>query len=1333
MNSKLRLGLPIGTFVILLVAVMITLLVISKKRIMTHEKSSDRVVPSLPPEQLKGGIAVQQQPKAPCLPTSDQFTNLKQCSTQFDCNSCSETPTSCVTVGSQGEVEDDLTLKKPVTVNVAITSTEDCSGRGTRDETTGKCVCDGEWNEDGECVSGACFKGDSCELGEFAISKAGQYCLPSYLGKCNEFTSDTVLTTDSSGRTTWTCRCKQELAGVYTQSVEGGSCDVQVACGAPVGVQKLVNVGTLEQPQYEEKTVYPNRITSHSDETYGSEPCAYKTQNKDGNIVPDDQADPTCIPRLYSNKCTITTGGGNTQVIRGSGMPGDPEIKRASPPFYAPVPPGMNVCPDGWSGKGTPSNPCTDGTNSFAIFTDNGREWLLGRRCDRLVGKWDVRRNDDLVPITHTMETQTLFKFDGVDNEGYNWYSSDMTDPDGIPTLEMGFLEESNGNGERITYVKFRARIAWTAGKSNLYDAWSQPLGGGEEGSYENPVAIAIGEGECLSPEDYSIDGELYVNGVHKTFSLKVNGLSHHPPVGSLAELKSWWSTYNGGAWWGVNTVEISDVRCLEAVFEEGYVATASEPESKVCVDSECTSGLGWRKKAWDGNEDGPLVNENHEPHWVTGGSYGGQCSCDGESQIPSYVQSDTDTPETWWSCKGDTCPTAQFPNGKYNESSQKCECDGSDTNVMTQIPFNNGMNYKHPNTPATCVKDPCNPMGVNVNSAEVKCESESDCGGVCMENQCYIPSSTLCRTDLECSNQMFGVSQNVAKCIIPDGSEDGMGTCATLDFQRARMGSTCTTDEHCSLGACTGEEGSKTCTGGCACSSGYHQESDGGLSPLGFTCKDDCIGKCKNGGTCVHLPEGGTECRCTPYYGGETCETPLCAREMEYCDANIPCCSACPCNESEKGCCNRFPLEETAGGKPMACINNVCQENTSFNDLFATTCTSPSEGCAHVPFASWYTSNPPPCSGWGHQDEDGTCVCHPTRAGDSCEVQVCSTKNQVCGADSDCCNYCECPESEQDCCPLYDSKSGPQKCVEGTCQVAPPTPVTTCKTDFKCNPTCYPLDGTWGISVDGTTYKELHFRQTDLENFWAQLDPSLGQTYFQLDIQQLEGGVSVEVYRGSSHPLPPTYNENIFIQGATYDGSNICMSGPFAKDQDSNSFIWYTSTPDEVEVVLEPVACHKMSGSDYFEISVHPNPDFPDVPYQFNTGDDPLKPYYYPEGGGSKLNVNMELSSDPNDSGVIVSTAPESDSEYGVRIHLVDLVQAGTSTDPEVSVTMEIGYLGQAPVHTTSFIIPGAHLEIEVPVPGPISGSVTNSIICLPGSVGQDPNSLFSFIRYEY
>lgn len=49
MNSKLRVGLPIGTFVVLLVAVMIALLVVSKKQVMTHGKSSDRVVPSLPP------------------------------------------------------------------------------------------------------------------------------------------------------------------------------------------------------------------------------------------------------------------------------------------------------------------------------------------------------------------------------------------------------------------------------------------------------------------------------------------------------------------------------------------------------------------------------------------------------------------------------------------------------------------------------------------------------------------------------------------------------------------------------------------------------------------------------------------------------------------------------------------------------------------------------------------------------------------------------------------------------------------------------------------------------------------------------------------------------------------------------------------------------------------------------------------------------------------------------------------------------------------------------------------------------------------------------------
>jgi hypothetical protein len=374
MTSRLRFILPIVTFVGLFAAVLVTLMILSKKHVPDPSSAASRVIPSPPPQSKLKGVDLPDVPKSSCFPTSDAFVGLKQCSTQNDCLSCSESPTSCVAVGagSGEEVGEDLVLRNPVTVNVALTSTEPCSGHGSVDD-SGQCVCDGEW-EDGTCVSAACFKGDSCEQAEFTVTSAGQFCLPSYMGQCDEFTSDTVLSTDANGDTTWTCRCKQEMAGLFTQSVEGGSCDLELACGAPIGVEAMVNVGSVTAPLYEQQTVFPNRITSHSDARYGFDPCAYKTQVKDGDVVPDDMADPTCVPRLYSNKCTINTGKA-TQVIRGSNMPGDPEIRRASPPFYKPVPLGFNACPDGWDGAGTESSPCTDGPTNFSILTESG-EWL---------------------------------------------------------------------------------------------------------------------------------------------------------------------------------------------------------------------------------------------------------------------------------------------------------------------------------------------------------------------------------------------------------------------------------------------------------------------------------------------------------------------------------------------------------------------------------------------------------------------------------------------------------------------------------------------------------------------------------------------------------------------------------------------------------------------------------------------------------------------------------------------------------------------------------------------------------------------------------------------
>ena len=1194
MNSKLRFILPITTFVVLLLAAFVTLLILSKKQVPQPSTVAQRVIPSPPPQSNVKGVILDQPPKSSCLPTSDQFLDLKQCSTQHDCSSCSESPMSCVAVGSGGEVGDDMVLDSPVTVKVPVSSTSECSGHGSMNE-SGVCVCDGEW-EDGRCVSGACFRGESCELGEFSVTSAGQYCLPSYMGQCDEFTSDTVLSTDANGDTTWTCRCKQEMAGLFTQTVEGGSCNVELACGAALGVSALVNVGSLDEPVYEEQTVYPNRLTSYSDESLGSDSCVYKTQVKDGNVVPDDMVDPTCVPRLYSNKCTINTGE-STQVIRGSNMPGDPEIKRASPPFYVPVPLGLNRCPDGWSGSGTETDPCTDGSTTFSIFTEDGG-WL-------------------------------------------------------------------------------------------------------------------------------------------------------GPEVTSLAELKTWWSAENGAPWWGVNAIQLTDVRCAENVFEQGSHATAASPDSALCVDAECTSGLGRRKRVWDGVRDGPLVDEEGRPHWVTDGSYGGQCACDGDD-VPSHSQApDPTVPESWWSCVRDTCPTPRFPDAHLNTTTNNCECG---TPTSTTVPFDTGMSYKHPNAPATCVKDPCNPMGVNVNSAEVSCTAESDCGGVCLDEQCYVPTRVACRSDIECSNNMFGVSQTAARCVIPDTSVDGVGTCVALDVQRAQMGSTCSSDQQCSLGACVGEEGEKTCTGGCACASGYHQETDGGLSPLGFTCKDDCAGKCKNGGTCVHLPEGGTECRCTAYYGGETCEDALCSREFEYCDEEKPCCSSCPCGASSEYCCNRFPLETTAGGNPMKCVSNVCQEDPS---PLSTACASDANGCHNIP-GSYFTETPPDCNGWGIVGADGVCVCHPSRTGDLCQVPICSRKNQACGVDTDCCNACSCPDSEKDCCPTYDAFDGPQKCVEGTCQVVTNPDTESCKTDFKCDLNCYPMSGSWTVSLDGTGTRDyvdfvddvalpvqgVHFEpDTDVLNGWVSVGVrSLYSAGVKVAFQSVSGGVEVNMGVGFWITYPTVtfvvqHEDSFLIKGASYDSTSLCMASPFAGKDGTDTFFWFSANPNEV--VVNPYVCSPVHR--YISMSVTPNIHFPDIPHQLDSNHEWLQRGVYV--GGIRTNP-LEIEA-PNEFTVFLATGgtsylDHSGGDGAVQIRLIDLVKEGFTSDPGVLVTLEIGewvqYTGQGGLlfsdrHRSQYTVPGAYLTVDQVTP-------MGSQICLPAHtahIAQNPDEELSYIRFGY
>lgn len=201
------------------------------------------------------------------------------------------------------------------------------------------------------------------------------YCLPAYLGRCDPYTSTTFLSRDVLGRPVWSCACKPEMAGLFRQSVPGGDCDVQTACGADVpimenGEPRLFSVYTGDDvagvPQFDLRPVYANRLVSDQ-----LEPCWYKTtRNALGEIQPADDADPTCHPEMVSPRCVSLAGPNTYQVVR-NGAP------RVSPLFRRPVPPGLQRCPDGWTGSGTNASPCTNGISSLPAFFTPDDEWAL--------------------------------------------------------------------------------------------------------------------------------------------------------------------------------------------------------------------------------------------------------------------------------------------------------------------------------------------------------------------------------------------------------------------------------------------------------------------------------------------------------------------------------------------------------------------------------------------------------------------------------------------------------------------------------------------------------------------------------------------------------------------------------------------------------------------------------------------------------------------------------------------------------------------------------------------------------------------------------------------
>ncbi len=711
------------------------------------------------------GDIASSESKQNCLPPETPV--LKECSQQTDCNSCIE-DLACINVAGTGDtVVEGRTLENPIQVSYPITSPLECSGHGKKDS-HGNCVCDGHHTSTGECTDLVCYKGDNCQIAYFSVGEAGQYCLPSYMNKCDPTTSDTVLTKDG-----WTCECKEQYAGILTQDVEGGNCSTQLACGGnqiqvdvhgnPIEYQ-VYNGLSQGEPMFQKEYVIPNRLTSY--DTANQVSCVVPVEKKkvDGPkpysaYEVSATADPTCRPILQNNKCTVNSADrGMTQVIRGSNLPGDAFQERVSPGYFAPVPPGLQRCPDGFLGKGTPSDPCVSGKNRVSFYDENG-DW--------------------------------------------------------------------NGEITNLSELK-AAKIPW----SN----------------------------------------------------------------------KTWGS--NEIPWFGVNQPGeekpwemVTEVKCIENptfITQDNYDEKTQEYSfTQECVGSSCQGGQGTTMPKWDGVRDGPILNDTERPYWITGGEYGGQCSCDGvlpgssANLVPAIDVLDKDSRENWWKCIPNSCSSPEYPNASYDARHGQCDCSNSDA----VYPFKTGMAYNPAEQPPRCIADSCNPGGYHVKPG-LKCNADDACKGVCLENQCYMKwhQDRKCTTDDECYQAIVGGGQQgQGRCVIPDGKKEG--TCVTLDYERAKAGHTCSNDVECDYGIC--ENG--TCGGACACSHGFAQKEDGGESPLGYFCQNRCNpNPCLQDGTCSIDDQGKAKCACKICTSGEYCQNQDGMANGQPCLANSTCCSGC-------------------------------------------------------------------------------------------------------------------------------------------------------------------------------------------------------------------------------------------------------------------------------------------------------------------------------------------------------------------------------------------------------------------------------------------------------
>ena len=397
-------GIGVGTVVIVAVVVVVYMVTLNQKYAIKESETTVEVPPPLPIVDNSYKPTVTDEA---CLASP---TELKTCIQQRDCLSCQEKPGNatmqCVTIPIDGDPTVDSVTQQLVTpYEFAISASDpavECNGNGLISDYNNKCVCTGNALTDDEW-----YTGTTCDVRHFRVHTPGQYCVPAYVNQCDSNTSDIDLTGVLGADTgSWSCECKAGYSAMFAQTTEGASCNEEIACNAQQpqldsnGAAKKFSVfssydDVSGEPQFENKIVYPDRLVTAG--AAPSETCVVPTKSRvvDSNtprpyteFIVDPLADPTCIPLQYSNLCTVSSGDtGVVHTIRGSqrqngsNLNGDELHERVSPPYAPPPPPGLQACPDTWTGDGTSSSPCVDPKNTkntLTLYSTNKRDWVGG-------------------------------------------------------------------------------------------------------------------------------------------------------------------------------------------------------------------------------------------------------------------------------------------------------------------------------------------------------------------------------------------------------------------------------------------------------------------------------------------------------------------------------------------------------------------------------------------------------------------------------------------------------------------------------------------------------------------------------------------------------------------------------------------------------------------------------------------------------------------------------------------------------------------------------------------------------------------------------------------